>query len=768
MKRGWVRAACIAALVAACFLVPRTAFAAEKSPSTEHVVLVLAPYLTWGDISETGTPNIWRLAETGAMGNLNARSRAEEGGGEPASPVESALAVSAGNWAQPDYGSNAAFNTTETYAPGSTAGEVYRRLSGISAGGSHLVYLGLPQMQRSNGSADNVVVLGTLGQALEDANGLLAAVGNSDATGTPAPAKLMRPAAVVAMDEQGLVRFGDVSEDLLRQAPDAPYGVTTDLEAFRAQVGRITGFARGHRGPSLIVLDPGDLYRARRFEPQTTPDVAARQHAEALTTLDEVVGVAIESAGSDGTVMLVSQAQSNDPGGYLAGVGPAVIAGPGWRGYLTSASTHRIGLVTNLDVTATILNVLGVPVPVQVVGDPIQAVLGPAAIAQRAAHLGAVNDAAISVDAPKAIVINSFIDGYLILLALAAIAIAFWRRWPARLTYPAVTVLKAAALLLLAVPVSTWLMFVFMPLPANASLSLTILAGTVALVWGMAALVWWKFGVRVPAMLVCSITALVLMVDQWLGAPLSFSNFFGYSPLMGARFYGMGNEAAGLLLGSSLIAVALTLDQWPDAAWLPAMRRYGVAALGLLVVVTAAAPFLGANVGVAIWGLVGYVVMWALVNGYRVTWKTALVAVGLIVLLIFAFAAIDLASREPTHLARSLTSAQQGGLTELWMIVARKAATNARVFATTNWSTVLVAALAFLGFARFLAAKAFADTLAENPAFGYAIVATLAAGTVAFFSEDSGIVIPALMMVYPALGLAWLMLCRITPWEARR
>ena len=54
----------------------------------------------------------------------------------------------------------------------------------------------------------------------------------------------------------------------------------------------------------------------------------------------------------------------------------------------------------------------------------------------------------------------------------------------------------------------------------------------------------------------------------------------------------------------------------------------------------------------------------------------------------------------------------------------------------------------------------FADTLDENPNFAHAITVVLVAGGIAYFSEDSGIVIPALAVFYLGIALSWLMLSR--------
>ena len=273
----------------------------------------------------------------------------------------------------------------------------------------------------------------------------------------------------------------------------------------------------------------------------------------------------------------------------------------------------------------------------------------------------------------------------------------------------------------------------------------------------------WRFtALRVPVAALGLLFSAVIVVDQLLGAPLSATGFFSYSVLLGARFYGMGNEASALLFGASLVGVALLFDQWPESRFAQAGRVWGLPVLGAVVIVFAAAPFWGANVGVAVWALAGFACAWALMNGKRIGIKSVLAAAALIVVVVAALAAVDLlGGGETTHLARALTSASQGGTSELWSIVARKAETNLRVLGSTNWSWVLVAALAFLGFARFRPGNDYRRFVAENRSFNAAIVASLVAGALAMLTEDSGIVIPSLIMLYTAMGLVWLMLSRV-------
>jgi hypothetical protein len=96
-------------------------------------------------------------------------------------------------------------------------------------------------------------------------------------------------------------------------------------------------------------------------------------------------------------------------------------------------------------------------------------------------------------------------------------------------------------------------MFMWMRWPQTSVQAVTALIVTAAAVFALAVVLMFKAPMRVPVAALSLLTAGVIVVDQWLGAPASFTNFFGYSPLLAARFYGMGNEAAAILVGSCLL-----------------------------------------------------------------------------------------------------------------------------------------------------------------------------------------------------------------------
>jgi hypothetical protein len=764
-----------AALVAVLIHAPGSAAAAASATSqaqTSRVVLVLAPNLRWEDISATATPELHQLIGQGAVGNINARSRTHLEGAQ-ASPLEGALTISAGSWASPAPLAPAAYDADERYE-GGTATEGYRRIMGRGMGYDAIAFLGLPMTQRYNEQLSVGVRLGVLGQAIEDAGGTTAAVGNSDAgaAGGSAAQKL-RPAALAAMDEAGLVRFGDVSQAVLKNDPNAPYGTTTDVDVVRTRLVEIGAALRGGvvpgtgegsgtgsqgpGGPNLTVIDPGDTYRAARLANVVADGVAEQHRTDALQVLDRVVGAARDALPDDGVLIVASQIPGVADSG-TEGFGPVIVVGPGWSGYLSSSSTHRTGLVTNLDVTATVLNVLGVPEPVEVEGNPMMTVASSAADG-RVPYLRRASNAAVAIDSAKTGVTNDYIVVTTLLFLASTLVLLRVRPWPEGSVRRWCLTLRWLLLAVLTVPPASWLMFAFVRWPASrVSADLTLLVVALGL-FAFAALFFFKSPLRVPVAFLSLLMALVAMADQWFGAPLSFSTFFGYSPLAGARYYGMGNESAAALVGATLVGTAYLLDQWPGSSFARAVRVWGIPVLGLAAVVSASAPFLGANVGVVAWGIVAFGVFWALANGRRPGWRFVVVGILLIVLIVAVFSAIDLlGGGEQTHLGRAIVSAERGGPAQLWDIVVRKAATNLRVFAATRWVYLLVVVLAFLAYMRWRPQGEFAETLKANPHLGSAIAGVLAGGTVAFFTEDSGIIIPAIMLIWVGAGILYVML----------
>jgi hypothetical protein len=731
--------------------------ACGAAPAQERrVIMVIPSGLTWADITETGTPSMWRLASEGALGNLNSRPRIRRAG-EPANALEGALTLSAGNWATPDPSALGAFGATETVSSAEVTAE---QPSSRPEPEHAIAFRGLAASQRINVASASGAVLGTLGQALIDAGGSTSAIGNSDVGGDSdsSPWRIERPAGIVAADKRGLVMWGDVSRGLLADSPLAPYDRCTDLAAFEREFSACEASAAAHGGPALFVLDPGDEYRARHHARNASDGARTAQRAQALREADDVVSMALRHARSSDIVVIACQAPSDEAPG-VAGFSPILVSGAHLRGYLTSASTHRPGLVTNPDVTAFLLRELALPMPSDVIGSTLLATPAPTTPTERIARLSARDGTAVSIESMRRRFTDVFAWVFSAVLALAGVLVATRRRLTVRVRKLATGGVNAAGLLLLSVLTATWTMFLLSPDTGSRSAARASLVVASAVLFAIVVAAWRLLGLRVAFAGLLLAAVILLIGDQLLGAPLSFATLIGYSPLQGSRYYGIGNEPAAFLLGSALVGIALVLDGWPHAHWAAHVRRTGIPAVGALVLVVCAAPMAGANVGVLLWGTVGFGVMWALANGQRPRWQHALAALAVIAVLLAAFSAIDLAGHgEQTHLARALQSVRHGDLSHLSTTVARKALTSARLLTGTGWTIVFVAIAGFFAFLRLDRQRELSRVVSQHPTFGAALTAAVSAGVVGFLTEDTGIKVPAFILIPFAIAAVWLAL----------
>ncbi len=746
-----VRSAIAALCAAVCVLiVSATAFAA---PVPRRVVIVLAPYLTWQDVMAGPMPITRRIASGGLVADMNDRSGAGTLTG--ATPSRGALMLSAGASMIEDPTGLSAFNASESVGA-AAASDLYRQYFGSSTAPAAVLYVGQPQQTLVNTVNNPGPVLGELGNAAHAARAFTAAVGCSDPGIGVDVAARSRPAGIVAADDRGDVDSGDVSEALLASDVAAPCGARTDIArlrtAFRAALAA-TGPGRG----SLIVVDPGDIARSYAAANRSTTPVAAAQHARAVRELDEVIGFAHAGLTPADTLMIVPSTPA--VAGALA---PLIVSGPLGAGLATSASTHREGIVTLPDVSASVVGALGGAVPPAVVGSPIQpsSTDARAPLSQRVGRLQQMATTAVAVEGARVPLLDTYVE--LAVLVLAACALVLLRGEP--LASWTSSLCQALLLLLVCIPLAAILQFALVPYPTGRHTVEILLALVSA---GLAAGIWFTTRRRPatwPLIAAAGMTTLLLLVDQWFGAPLSWASIFDYSPLQGARYYGIGNQMAGLLLGSALVTAALVLDTWRDARWASALRRWGWPVLALIVVGTAAAPTLGANFGPVAWMTVGFLAGWLILNGQRVwTWRNLLIALGLVVVVLGGFSVIDVL-RGPgaeTHLGRLVGDIGQSGLGSLWVLLARKAVTNVRVLGQTRWTWLAAAVLLLPGYMLWRPQGEFAAMLRDHPAFSAAVAAALFSSVTGYLTEDSGIIIPALVLMPVCVAALYLMLARL-------
>lgn len=696
--------------------------ATAPSPSVSRpapvVAILLSPYLTFADVSPSATPSLWSLAENGAVGSINAMTA------DPGQPTIAggALTLSAGRWAS-------AAETGAADAPS------------------------LPALQAANEASRARPTLGALGDAVHAAGGRTVAVGTSD-PGTGTATVLLRPAELVATDSEGRIDFRATGNHLLVADRRAPLGVRTDVAALSSAIATALAQLATAPGPGgLLVVDAGDLSRAHAAESRggedAAPDPADREIG--LASLDAAAAELVRQLPSDSLLLVVTPTTSK-PYYQPPQFGLVIASGRGLTGQLTSASTHRVGLVTSLDVAPTALAALDVPAPPTMIGSSISSRPDPAPLAERIAALARTNDAVGAVDKLRDLYFTPAFVWFAIVCVGIALAAAFSsNRWISRGG-------AVAVLAVLSAPAAAWIAlfedrYPATPTAAGVSFAVAWLA-TCALSVLAARLVRPEAAVAGLS----AVTAGAILADQWFAGPLQ-SGLFSYSVRAGWRYYGIGNEGSALAVAATVAALGLACDLSDGSPWAARLRRWGFPVAGAIVLATAAAPFAGANAGVAVWGFASFAVAWLRVNQFRFTARTVAWTVAATLLLVGVMAAIDLLGvGGGTHIGRFFLELAGGG-SGAWELVQRKALNNLDYVTRTPYSWLAAALVGALVVERWVGQRPLASALGRYPAYAGALAGIVVGSVVALLTEDSGIVMPALMLLAGALpGLAILAL----------
>jgi hypothetical protein len=418
-----------------------------------------------------------------------------------------------------------------------------------------------------------------------------------------------------------------------------------------------------------------------------------------------------------------------------AGVGadqqllPAGIAGEGFDGNLTSASTRTDGVVLTTDIAPTVLEHFAVDVPDEMNGSEIEATddRDTAAVAELQAKLK---------DRPSRDEV-AFLP-LLIWLGVCALATLGFRRQGARV---------ALALLALACVWAPLILLGAAALDASETASaLMVGLGSPALAVATRALVPGYRGLA----LACGATVGAYAVDVIVGSPYSSLSVLGPNPGGGVRFFGIGNELEAILTPLALIGCG---------AWLAsrdALSRPSAAAWFAAVAVAATIAFapgrFGADVGAAIVLAVGGATAAAMSLGF--SWRrAALTVIGAGVAGVAALLLVDLILGG-AHLSRSVLGA--GEASDVLDVLDRRVTLMLNTFIHPVYDALLVVCglLLALGlWQRDRVLSWFGERWPARCGYAGAVVGVLV-GTVA---NDSGSVLLVLGTIFLAVcaGFFW-------------
>jgi len=542
---------------------------------------------------------------------------------------------------------------------------------------------------------------GLMADALRRTGIRTALLGNADGddTGPYQPARLFLPTPDFVTDD------GVVTDPL------ACGGKREDPARLWVSTQRALGAA------DLVVVHFGDFARIEREnERGFLLPASYRQHRQqALAALEAYLGHAID--GFHGPIYLVVPTPPLLPNGAWNSLTPFLTWNTGPPLSATSDTTQTPGLVAARDLAPTVLAALNISPPYQMTGAAAYSASVPDGALVRLDRLVRLNqEAQDAIFWAIGLVAGSIVFSGLVLYRTG------------RMTGHAGTLARYGLRVL-----SSWpLALLLAPLLAPQTVPQYLLE--IAAAVGLLALL--------PSPpLIFGLTAVVLVLDGLTGTHLVSDSALSEYALSGIRFYGIGNEYMGVLIGGALLA----------ALWVP---RRGLILWFAFVTFVLSFPAFGAKAGGAVTATATFLIVWRLLTQRRVRWTHLAVSIALGFVLVFVWAVLShVLHLRRTHLETAADALGSGRLGYIAGVSLRKIGLAVRV--VLHPGTLLgLLAFAGLGYAiRKLLWRQVTAYLRDRPRETAVLKAGLWGCLVALLFNDSGIVAAILILQCLALML---------------
>ncbi|NLY88024.1 MAG: hypothetical protein GX085_00115 [Firmicutes bacterium] len=742
-RRAGIFAVCLAFFfVAPVFAGVEPVTGDPLQPGKKAVVLFLGG-LSFADWQAAEMPHFKALAERGAVGLMNVRTAGAFG------PENAYATFNAGERALGSPEAGEVLQTGEAYEM-STAGEVFARRTGGTPPPGALLVMDWPRLFKNNTALPIVLGLGTFGETMAQGGVRVAVLGNADTPAGPG-----REIALAAMNTSGIVPRGEVDSGLSRPNPLRPWGLETDYRRLHAALVGLLPEA------DCLLVELGDSSRVEKYRDYLLPGRRRECRLQALAAADRFLGALLAEIDLDRTVLfIVTPYPSRDAVDQGDTLTPVLAAGPGFeRGLLFSPSTRQPGIIAFSDLAATLFAAFRIKSPPGFPGRPLTCVPEDFPIQT----LVEKNHRVVRVNNARGPVLKGFVLIQIALFLLVLLFILHPRFRRPRFFSLLQFLLSGITGIPLGLLVLPWF-----GTPGVPGITIFLLAVVFGAGWAgkMRIFHGQKTRATIPALLGL-VTSLAVLVDIFRGSPLMSHSLLGFSPVGGARYYGIGNEYLGVLLGGSVTGLTFLWDQAgrgvPAARGKihPCIMPVISAILYVLWLYAVAAPWRGANLGGAIALAVTYLVTGFSFSGRRFSVRQRLLLVlagvtGLLFLL--GLSELHRAPGVQSHLGQLVTLLRAEGPAAAVPVIWRKLKMNLTLMEYTVWSRVFLTFLIVLAVLFFRPGEKTAGIDRRFPALAKGVRGALAGSITALAVNDSGIVAAATGLLFPVVLLTMIIL----------
>ncbi|MEG2247066.1 MAG: hypothetical protein RR942_01590 [Romboutsia sp.] len=570
--------------------------------------------------------------------------------------------------------------------------------------------------------------LGSLGQTLADEKLKTSVIGNADKVNNGELLK-DRNIALMAMDNIGRVEDGNV-DNINMKDNTMPYGISTDYNKLKSETKKF------YENSDVLFVELGDTYRLDEYKNYLNDKTYKNMKENIYKNIDSYLNEVFKMVNENDTIYITSMFPSKEDYTNQKRLSPIIKFDGSGKGVLNSATTRRDGVVGNIDIGVDILSKFGLR-DEEMVGKKFIEI-------DKTNNIDFINhefEKMVSMLGIRSTIVNTSVGVVAAAWIVCTILLLFFKnKLPKREVVFKVLkeVIKVGILIPLAFIISPIFNF-----STQASITMGIV-GTLLTLYIIGKLLF-KNDISYMAAF-SAITIVVIVIDSIFGTHLMQNNIMSYDAIIGARYYGVGNEYEGITIGCAIFALSVLVNYKKIPKWMVIVSL-------LIVLITSAYPSMGANVGGAISESVAYALFVLLVFDIKMDLKKS-VLLGLVpVIIVSIFALLDIVSKSQSHLSGFVNQIIVNGPGAIIQTFGRKIQMNIDI-ATSN--TFIVIALVIAGFMTkfiFKPSKHFKKLSDKYPYIFKGFVASTVGCIVTLIVNDSGIVAASTASIYILIPL---------------
>ena len=567
-------------------------------------------------------------------------------------------------------------------------------------------------------------VLGLIGQTLSDNNKTVSLLGNSDIVDGKGNVVEIRNAGLIAMDTMGRVDKGNI-DNINMEDLTMPYGIRTDYSKLAKETRSY------YENSDVVFVELGDTYRLDRYKSNLNNTTYNKMKKEIYSNINTYLEEIFNMVNVNDTVYVVSEFPSKLDYSNRKRLSPVIKFKGEGKGLIRSATTRRDGIIGNLDVGVDILSEFGLS---------NERALGRTfSLIDRDDNISFINnelEKMVSINNIRSTVVNTFVGIVSTSWVIAMLALLIKDKLPHK--EKVFIVLKELIKLAIIMPL-TFLIAPIFNFKTQIGLTVGVVI-TTAILYISGRLLFKHNDLKQMAYY-SILTVVITVIDIVLGTYLMKNSIMSYDAIVGARYYGVGNEYQGVIIGSAIFGLSVLLNYKKIPKWFTVI-------FAIITLITTAFPSMGANVGAAISECIAYLLFIMLIFDVKLDFKK-IVLLGLsAVLLVSVFAGLDLMLGLESHLGGFVKQIIQTGPQAIFNTFGRKISMNLKLAKSSVWVNILLVGIAVIGIFIFRPSRHMKNISNKYPMIFKGFIASMVGCLITLLVNDSGIVAAATASIY--------------------